>query len=369
MQSSISLKNWVFIYRDEKLANDLFKALRIVCRPMGMEVNNPKWIQINSYRGVDFINALKPYGGSQLIMFLMPTDRAELYGHVKHFICKTLGVPSQFALERTVKNEKRLMSVATKIGIQVNCKLGGVPWSISIPFKDAMVIGYDAYHDSKSKGDSFGATISSYNSTFTQYFGQASRHRSFAELSDSFLSKARNALDKYKQVNNAAPKILIVYRDGVGDGQLGYVKNHEIVEIKKCFNPKETKLLFIVVSKRINTRFFEVSSGNPNEPINPKPGSVVDDIVTLKERYDFYLISQDSRIGTVSPTSYNVIEDTIGWNPDHVQKLTYWLTHLYFNWQGTVRVPAPCLYAHKLAYICGTAVHDTAHHSLADKLW
>ena len=26
------------------------------------------------------------------------------------------------------------------------------------------------------------------------------------------------------------------------------------------------------------------------------------------------------------------------------------MTHMYFNWPGTVRVPAPCQYAHKLAY-------------------
>ena len=31
-----------------------------------------------------------------------------------------------------------------------------------------------------------------------------------------------------------------------------------------------------------------------------------------------------------------------------VQKLSYKLTHLYFNWPGTVRVPAPVQYAHKM---------------------
>ena len=29
---------------------------------------------------------------------------------------------------------------------------------------------------------------------------------------------------------------------------------------------------------------------------------------------------------------------------------SYKLTHMYYNWPGTVRVPAPCQYAHKLAY-------------------
>ena len=64
----------------------------------------------------------------------------------------------------------------------------------------------------------------------------------------------------------------------------------------------------------------------------------MDDVVTLPERYDFFLISQSVRQGTVNPTSYNVIEDNSGLKPDHIQKLTYKLTHLYYNWSGTVRV-------------------------------
>ena len=31
-------------------------------------------------------------------------------------------------------------------------------------------------------------------------------------------------------------------------------------------------------------------------------------------------------------------------------QISYKLTHMYYNWPGTVRVPAPCQYAHKLAY-------------------
>ena len=68
-------------------------------------------------------------------------------------------------------------------------------------------------------------------------------------------------------------------------------------------------------------------------------------------RYDFFLVSQSVRQGTVNPTSYNIIKDTSGLKPKHIQMLTYKLTHLYYNWPGTVRVPAPCQYAHKLAFL------------------
>lgn len=60
-------------------------------------------------------------------------------------------------------------------------------------------------------------------------------------------------------------------------------------------------------------------------------------------RYDFFLVSQHVRQGTVSPTHYIVLHDNIGLPPERNQALAYKMTHLYYNWPGTVRVPAPCL--------------------------
>lgn len=50
-------------------------------------------------------------------------------------------------------------------------------------------------------------------------------------------------------------------------------------------------------------------------------------------RYDFYLTSQTANRGTVSPTYYNVIYDDNALKPDHMQRLTFKLCHLYYNWQ------------------------------------
>jgi len=37
--------------------------------------------------------------------------------------------------------------------------------------------------------------------------------------------------------------------------------------------------------------------------------------------------------------------------------------------QGTIRVPAPCQYAHKVAYLIGESLHRDPAVSLADKLF
>ncbi|KAI8439323.1 hypothetical protein MSG28_013150 [Choristoneura fumiferana] len=85
--------------------------------------------------------------------------------------------------------------------------------------------------------------------------------------------------------------------------------------------------------------------------------------------YDFLIVSQKVNQGTVTPTHYVVVHDDSGMTPDQCQRLTYKMCHLYYNWPGTVRVPAPCQYAHKLAYLVGQNIHQQPSEALSDKLF
>lgn len=48
-------------------------------------------------------------------------------------------------------NAEKVRSITQKILLQINCKLGGTLWNISIPFKTAMIVGIDTYHDAGRK--------------------------------------------------------------------------------------------------------------------------------------------------------------------------------------------------------------------------
>lgn len=41
-------------------------------------------------------------------------------------------VPTQVLISRNL-NKKGVMSIATKVAIQMNCKIGGAPWSVQMP--------------------------------------------------------------------------------------------------------------------------------------------------------------------------------------------------------------------------------------------
>jgi aubergine-like protein len=126
------------------------------------------------------------------------------------------------------------------------------------------------------------------------------------------------------------------------------------------------KFTFIIVNKRLNTRIFLNRGGRCS---NPNSGTVVDNTITLPERYDFFLVSQSVRQGTVAPTSYNIIYDTSGLTPDQMQMISYKMTHLYYNWSGTTRVPAVVQYAHKLALLVGQSLHQAPNPSWSNQLY
>merc|ERR1711936_274413 len=80
----------------------------------------------------------------------------------------------------------------------------------------------------------------------------------------------------------------VFYRDGVGAGQEDNVRAQEVEQIKAFFERQgmNVKFTFIIVAKRINTRFYKKQG---NQYVNPPSGSVFDDVVTLPERYDFFI--------------------------------------------------------------------------------
>ena len=124
-------------------------------------------------------------------------------------------------------------TVATKVALQMNCKMGGEPWAVKMPMKDTMVIGYDTYHDTAKKGRSVGAIVATMNQALTKYMSLANMHESpRQELHDNLVPNISKILRKYNDLNGHLPSRIILYRDGVGDGQINYVVEHEVKAIK-----------------------------------------------------------------------------------------------------------------------------------------
>lgn len=258
-----------------------------------------------------------------------------------------------------------------------------------------MVCGFDVYHDSGGSGRSAGAFVSTTSRECNQYFSQINFHQSHKELSQNFRAYMRNALDAFKSKNNGKlPMRIIIYRDGVGIGNIAHVTDGELKDAlegsAEFYGNQEVPMTFIIVSKRVNARFFKKAGSYFD---NCSCGTVVDTKVTFPRKYIFYLISQSVRDGTVTPTMYDIIADSSKpWKPDNHQRLAYKLSHMYFNWQvsfandqsnrieffsnlffaftqGTIKIPAPCQYAHKLAYLAGMSLHKEVNPKIQNLLY
>lgn len=381
--AAVNLQKWILFCgpRDQQVASNFLQTLKRVCPPMGMQVADPKLVKLDNDDAKHYAMALKENikapgsAGCQIVVCIVSNNKKDRYDAIKKVCCVENPMPSQVLVQRTLSKEKMLMSVCTKVGIQLNCKLGGEVWGTEIPLKSLMVVGLDVYHDSLTKGKSITGFVASMNKNLTRYFSTVIEQRSHQELTDKINLNLVASLKKWLEINKELPQTIIIYRDGVGDGQLREVMNDEVRQVDSAiaslnatqggaYKPKKA---FIVVKKRISTRLF-AQSGN-GQCSNPPPGTVVDTEVTRPEWYDFFLVSQAVRQGTVSPTHYNVICDNTALKPDHFQRLTYKLCHLYYNWPGTIRVPAPCQYAHKLASLVGDSVHQAPASVLEDRLY
>uniref|UniRef100_A0A8C4LIM1 Piwi like RNA-mediated gene silencing 3 n=1 Tax=Equus asinus asinus TaxID=83772 RepID=A0A8C4LIM1_EQUAS len=359
-----SLDDWLMLYtkRNYGAAISLMQCLRKVTPTMGIAMRDAKMLEVND-TVKSYINVLEKRASSktQMVVCVLSSDRKEMYDGIKKFLCVNYPIPSQCVVARTLDKPQTLMTIATKIAQQMNCKMGGALWKVETGLRNTMFIGIDCFHDIVNRRKSIAGFVCCLIGSYLQ-----TNYGSFTCVSGFLLA----ALKLWREHNPFMPRSVIVYRDGVGDGQLEALIKYEIPQISSCLESilqtNDVKLAVIVVKKRINTRFFVESEGKLR---NPRPGTVVDVELTRKEWYDFFIVSQSVKDGTVTPTHYNVIHDTVRLSPDTVQGLTYRLCHMYYNLPGVIRVPAPCHYAHKLAYLVGQSIHQEPHHSLTNRLF
>ena len=255
------------------------------------------------------------------------------------------------------KREGMNLSVASNILRQINSKLGGDLFNLRFGkelFPRTMLIGIDVCHSGPQSIVGFCATV---NPTLSQYYSEKIIQKKGQEIVTAPLKDAiKRALECFAEQHKDYPEHFIIYRDGVGDAMRRQVLLEEVTQLRtainETYNTAKTKpfITVIIVNKRITQRFFIEENGVLK---NPPQGSLIDQQVVenqdnLKD-YDLYLVPQNSTQGCILPTHYYVAHNDSPLEKSVIEKLTFDLCHYYFNWAGAIKVPAPCMYAHKIA--------------------
>ncbi|QRV87347.1 argonaute-like protein [Ceratobasidium sp. AG-Ba] len=249
-----------------------------------------------------------------LIVIIMPDNSNDLYQAIKHFGDVKHGVPTQCL--NGYKAKRGGPQYFANVCLKVNAKLGGLnsvldPQAqrfLSDPANPVMIIGSHVSHPAPGAVDrpSFAAVVGSIDSTVTQYSAvsaaQDPRVEMVTELSNhihELIGRHIYCKKEQEKKQNAAPKRIIYFRNGVSDGQFQYVLDYELPAIKgscrlnkvpsdgdklseSCseacsrhnINPTIT---VIVVNRRHHIRFFP-THGQADRSGNCPAGTVVDDV-------------------------------------------------------------------------------------------
>jgi aubergine-like protein len=356
--ADFSSYNWTMAYH----AQNCFEAADNLCRNMikasnGVGIKNfqepSEWLEYNKEGDIRELEqrftslfGTDPKTWPKMVLFVLKFE--DKYPPMKKFF-EAKGIPSQCVKMGTAMKDS--LSIASNILKQMNPKMGFNNYALQMPdgvSKKMMLIGIDVTHKPKK---SIVGVVGSYDEGCMKYTSEYVIQDKGQEIVHNLKNPLKNLFTSFQNHRSCLPDHIVVYRDGVGDSMRNTIMETEIGQLDEIVgeiynNMSHPKITVVVVNKRISQKFF--ANGQ-----NPEPGTVIDKKVVNKESaaisYDFYAVSQNTTQGCVTPTHYFVQFDDSGMPKQVLEQLTYNLAYGYQNWAGSIKVPAPCQYAHKVA--------------------
>lgn len=304
----------------------------------------------------------------QLLLFVMPAD--PIYSDIKKAAnelgvttqCLKLNVDDRFMMDDRGKINKICgATFVNNMLMKMNAKFGGINAKLaplSMPpllKKRVMVVGMDVFHPGpgSTMQHSLAGIVASYTPCFTKYFQQAKAQRQNTaefkrqeEITKAVFEAMTDFFKRWKQLNGFFPENVIVFRDGVSEGQFDKVRIIELDQIYRAMQQLgfKAKVTFITVQKRHHFRMFE--TGQNGYVGNPQPGTVIDKDVVHPVRFECYLNSHHALKGTSKPCHYCVVHNECGLSSDEMQQIAYYLCYLCARCYKPISIPIPVKYAH-----------------------
>lgn len=365
----IPFNNWIIIFEKNKVYREeienLIKDIQRLGSIMGIKIRVPKVYGVESIE--KFLHNYSGEESGNLVQMILTISRGKskpLYRAIKQQCWIRLGIPSQHLNIKSLFKHRD--SVIINCIRQMNVKMNGSLWTVKnshIPL-ESLVIGVDVWHGGSGQKES---SIASIVSSDDQGMHYKSELVFLKRVGQEIIQEMSNIIQKrfreYNEAHGQNPKYLIIFRDGVGESQFAEVLIKEI----KTVNLKLPKILVVCANKRTHRKLFVMD--NKNQFTNPLPGTTVPGIRSEDKFENFYEVSHITRQGTVNPTHYTIIYNTTELNVEEIQEIVYEFTHMYYNWPGGIRVPAPIEYAHKQAYQHGQAKIGDINRRLGDTIY
>ena len=336
-----------------------------------------------------------------LLMVILPNNSNEIYRTIKTMADIALGMHTVCVIGDT--NEKRKFygdnaQYHANVILKINLKLGGMNHKLTnntdalgvIGKGSTMVVGIDVTHPSPGSREgapSIFAVVASMDQHLSQWpvrFGVQKKSREEVISNQLRLKTMFEELLKLWQAKHK-PLLenIIVYRDGVSEGQYNAVIQQELAALRAACNSlraKPPRITLIIVAKRHHTRFYPTDDSQADSSKNAKCGTVVDRGITKARTWDFFLQSHSvikgaeytshegekvrKPSGTARPGHYVVLHDEVfAASPkesraDELQKITHNMCYLYGPATKAISICPPVYLADKACTRARLYLHD-----------
>ncbi|KAI0247504.1 Piwi-domain-containing protein [Lactifluus subvellereus] len=312
------------------------------------------------------------------ILVLLPRQDDYLYPGIKRLCAVKFGVHSQCLWLQKALNPQGREQYLANVALKLNTKLGGINHLLEkeamswLTDKSTIMVGIDVTHPGAKSAEgtpSIVGVVASVDNDFVQFPASLRLQKSRREVSDALRTILKDMiverLQAYRRHSKALPERMIVFRDGVSEGQYGQVLKDELPQIFAAFRTIDPEnrnyhpiLSIIVCGKRHNARFFPTDSAHADKNGNTRPGTVVDKGVTSVLDFDFYLQAHAGLLGTVKSTHYVVLYDESELGADDVQQGVHSASYLYARATKAVSLVPPAFYADILCERARYWIHE-----------
>lgn len=248
------------------------------------------------------VRTVNSHPSAGLVLVVLPEANTQLYSGIKRQGDTKLGVHTVFI----VGNKNKLFrpmpknaSYFSNVVIKMNLKLGGTNQKIAdsdlgiISEGTTMVVGIDVTHPSpgsSASAPSIAAMVASVDKTLSQWPAVLRvQNNARNEMVDDLKEMLKSRLVLWRERNQKLPMNILVYRDGVSEGQYDVVLQNELPRLRDACNEMYTtnsksqdipKISIIIVGKRHNTRFYPTNEAHTDNSSNSLAGTIADRGIT-----------------------------------------------------------------------------------------
>ncbi|CAK5090943.1 unnamed protein product [Meloidogyne enterolobii] len=300
----------------ENEMNDFIRAYINCCKQHGMIINGPadkQMLQPNP-DDVDKCIGICKDNNCDFVFFVTSDAVTNLHNLIKGCERKYEIVTQDLKLSNAAEIAMRgKQETVLNIVCKTNEKMGGINYTIKLAGQGihnliedgTLFIGLGISHPGalgnyeRARGAApnvpsvigYAANMKKHSFDFVgdYLFDEARRDEKYTTLAHI----TKTCVTRYQNSRGDAPKRLILFRNGMSEGQFATAKQYEIpmvrLALQEC-SASSCKLTVLVSQKTHNIRLFahEEPTGS-SKNLNIKPGTVVDEQVTHPEHSEFYL--------------------------------------------------------------------------------